>query len=234
MILRNTFFLLVTALLTMGLAEGDAEENNKAYIAVNDLMRQGVDKSSAMIITDRLRTELFKTDWFKVIERGQMKAILEEQDFQQGECASDACLIEAGQLLGVTHIITGSVGKIGQTFTINLRMIHIQTGEISYTDNTDCMCTIDEVLANSTKNIARKLSNFIQGKPIDEIPLKKAEKKEDKKETGKEDTKGGTSIWKTPWPYVGAGVILVGGGVVTLMLMEPEAEESKSGSITVK
>ena len=44
-----------------------------------------------------------------------MDDLLKEQGFQQtGSCDSDACIVQAGRILGVPGIIVGSVGRVGQ------------------------------------------------------------------------------------------------------------------------
>jgi TolB-like protein len=130
----------------------------KINIAVNELQSSGIESSAAMLISDRLRNELFNTSLFNVLERAEMEQILKEQGFQQSGCTSDACVVQAGQLLGVQLMIAGTVGKIGQTYTISVRAIDIQTGKIVHTANADCKCDIDDVLSKSTSLIAQKLT----------------------------------------------------------------------------
>ncbi len=138
---------------------------DKTNIAVTDLAGQGVDQSSTAIISDRLRTELFNTGTFKVIERQSMNDILKEQGFQQTGCTSDQCMVEIGQLLGVAQIVSGQVRKIGGMFTLNIRMIDVKTGEIVYTTSVDCRCAIEDVLTNSVPSIASKIAASA-GKPV--------------------------------------------------------------------
>ncbi|MBF0433628.1 MAG: hypothetical protein HQK83_20280, partial [Fibrobacteria bacterium] len=78
-----------------------AASSQKVFIAINNLERQNIDEGTSNVITDRLRTELFKTGSFTVLERDKMKEILEEQKFQVSGCISSECLVEIGQLLGV-------------------------------------------------------------------------------------------------------------------------------------
>ncbi|MCH8024071.1 MAG: PEGA domain-containing protein [Candidatus Marinimicrobia bacterium] len=84
----------------------------------------------AASLTDRLRSELVRTGRVTVVERGQMEQVLAEQDFQLSGCTSNDCAVEVGQLLGVTIMLAGSIGKVGSTFSIDLRTIDVQTGRI--------------------------------------------------------------------------------------------------------
>lgn len=92
-----------------------------------------------------------------------MQDILKEQGFQQSGCVSDACIVEVGQLLGVRYMVAGSIGKLGRTYTMSIRLIDVQTGEIFLTADTDCRCSIEEVLSNSTVDIAQRLCRGVGG-----------------------------------------------------------------------
>ncbi|SVD57340.1 uncharacterized protein METZ01_LOCUS410194, partial [marine metagenome] len=43
-------------------------------------------------------------------------------------CTSEECAVEVGQLLGVQNMIGGSIGRVGETFTLDVRMISVQSG----------------------------------------------------------------------------------------------------------
>ena len=152
-------------LFCFSMSAAGVSSQTKTNIAVSDLSGQSVDQASATIISDRLRTELFNTGIFKVLERQSMQDILKEQGFQQSGCTSDQCMVEIGQLLGVSRIISGTVGKLGGMFTLNIRMIDVKTGEIVYTTSVDCRCEIEDVLTKSVPSIAGKIATSV-GKPV--------------------------------------------------------------------
>ena len=84
----------------------------KKNIAVLQFDAENVSTSEAKILTNRLNDELFNFGKFTVIERAQIEPVLKEQGFQQSGCVSSECAVEAGKLLGVYQIVTGSIGKI--------------------------------------------------------------------------------------------------------------------------
>jgi TolB-like protein len=134
-------------------------EADKMNIAVNDLQGKGVSTAEAEVISDRLRSELVKTGVFRVMERGEMETILKEQGFQQsGMCDDAACLVEVGQLLGVRRMLAGTIGKIGSTYTLSARMIEVKTGEVVSVANADIRGSIDLVLTEATRKVARELA----------------------------------------------------------------------------
>lgn len=134
--------------------EDDYEKN----IAVFNLDARGVSDIEAKAITDRLRIELQKSGEYRLLERDMMNMILEEQSFQlSGACSEASCLVEVGQLLAVNKIAGGSVTKIGSLFTIEVRIIDVETGEIFKNVIEDYNGPIENVLIKTTKIIANKL-----------------------------------------------------------------------------
>lgn len=99
-------------------------------VAILDLEGRGISALEAATLTDRLRSEMVTIGAFVVVERGQMEMLLEEQGFQQTGCTSAECAVEVGKLLGVQKMITGSIGKLGELYTVDARMFDVQTGEI--------------------------------------------------------------------------------------------------------
>jgi formylglycine-generating enzyme required for sulfatase activity len=96
------------------------------------------------------------------MERQEMQNILKEQGFQQtGVCDEKNCIVETGKILGVTHMVAGSIGKLGSLYTCDVRLINIVTSEIQTTATSDCQCTIEMVLTSSIADLAEKLSKEI-------------------------------------------------------------------------
>ncbi len=134
-------------------------------IAVNDFEGKGLSQQESEVITEKIRTLLAKSPLFTVMSRGEMKAILEEQEFQQsGMCSEASCIAEVGQMIGVDRIVGGTIGKVGTMFSISMKMIDVRTSEILYSVTEECTCTKEEVLstysgklvANMEKEVKRK------------------------------------------------------------------------------
>ena len=134
------------------------EDQQKQSIALLDFEFKGISQEEAGIITDRFRAYLVNADKFKVMERSNMDKIFKEQGFQQTEyCNTSECEIKIGQLLSVDLIITGSVSRTGNLFSINATIIDVQTGLIIKNASDACNCPIEDVLYTSTKNVAYKI-----------------------------------------------------------------------------
>jgi TolB-like protein len=133
-------------------------EGARVNIAVVDLEAYGISDTEVQALTNRLRVELFQTGRFAVVERDQMRAIMEEQDFQQTGCTTNECLVEVGQLLNVQQIIAGSISKVGEVFSIEVRVIDVLTGEIVNAAIVDVMGAISDVLTEGIGRAAARLA----------------------------------------------------------------------------
>jgi hypothetical protein len=155
--MRHISALLVSLLLFI--VNGFSQDN--VQIAVLELAPVGVSNSESITLTDRLRNELVQTGAFTILEREKMTEILKEQGFQLSGCTTSECAVEAGQLLNVQQICTGSIGKIGDLYTIAVRLIDVETGEILKTVSEDCRGSVEYLLTTSVHNVALKLAGKI-------------------------------------------------------------------------
>ena len=103
---------------------------SKPNIAVLDLKPINIQKNESIILSEVLRSKLYNSNAFRLMNRKDMKDIMGEQIFQNsGLCDDTGCLIEIGNLLKVNYLVSGSVGKIDSTYSITIKMINIETSE---------------------------------------------------------------------------------------------------------
>ena len=214
--MRQQYFIitiLLTACFTnteVSTSQALTPETQKDNIAVMDLeARGGISETEILSISDRLRGELINTDKYVVIERSQMDYILKEQGFQQsGACSEASCIVEVGQLLAVHKMLGGSIGKVGQVFSINIKIIDVATGKIERQISDDIKCTKEDLLSVHMKNFAKRVA----GLKVAKTPLYKK------------------------W-YFWAPVAVVTGGAAYLLTAKKEDGEAeqpeKTGGITV-
>jgi len=103
--------------------------SSKPTIAILDFEGRGVSPQEVQTLSERMRTEIGNTNAVRLIERKAVDKIMEEQGFQQSGCTTDECASEVGQLLGVQYMISGAIGLMGETFTIDAKMFTVETGE---------------------------------------------------------------------------------------------------------
>ena len=98
-------------------------------MAILDFEGQDVSDAEVQTLSERMRTEIGNTNAVRLIERKAVEKIMQEQGLQQSGCTTDECAAEVGQLLGVQFMISGSIGKMGDSYTIDCKMYSVETGE---------------------------------------------------------------------------------------------------------
>lgn len=133
-------------------------------LAVSDLVPRGMTKDEADIITDRLRQEILGTGAFRVMERSMMDEIIKEQSFQKsGNCNTSDCQVQMGRLLGVDRVIVGSTGKLGGLYSVSIRMLNVETGEIELSLSQDHQGAIEGLVQGPLQQLARSLASHKSG-----------------------------------------------------------------------
>ena len=126
-------------------------------MAVWDFDAKNITKSEVEILTDRLTTKIAEIGKYTVIERARIQEVLEEQGFQQSGLCGTECVVEVGNMLGVKIVVTGSIGKLGELYTIDARSISVESGKIINQASQDWEGKISGVLTDVIPVIAQKL-----------------------------------------------------------------------------
>lgn len=102
--------------------------------------------------SDILTTEMVKTGKFKMMERENLRSVLEEQNLGKSGRIDPATAARIGKIIGVEYIITGAVteygqsraggggggvniGKKGYHATVDIRIVDAETSEIVFADS---------------------------------------------------------------------------------------------------
>ena len=121
-------------------------------VAILDFEARGINSLEAATLTDRFTSEMAKTGAVRLVERNMVDEILTEQGFQQSGCTSSECAAEVGALLGVQNMVSGSFGKLGNSYTIDAKMFSVETGATirtvskTYKGPVDNLLTVIEVV----------------------------------------------------------------------------------------
>lgn len=197
---KNLVILVFLLSLVVSINAQDAKTNMKKTVAVLDFTSSGgVPVEEMKSLTNRFRGILVQTNAFNVIERDQMAQLLKEQDFTLTDmCNTNECAVQVGQMLGAEQMISGSVGKVGKVFTIDLKLIDVSTGKILQTQSKNYRGDSEGLLV-IMKIIAKQFAGL----------------KVDKKELDELETISQPKSSKWPWILVGAAAI--GGGAYVLL-----------------
>jgi len=147
--MKERFLLATVVILCFFAAAGaQTQQPEKLRIAILDFANTGgLSQQETVTLGNRLRSMLVKTNAFVVLERGQMDDILDEQGFQQTGCTTTECAVEMGRMLNVQKMISGTIGKLGATYTIDLSLIDVETAQIERSFFRDYKGEIDGLLS---------------------------------------------------------------------------------------
>jgi len=134
----------------------------KVGLATMDLKPQGVEPALARNLTDLLTEKVRELGMFQVTSTDDIRDMIKfQEDRRLSGCESDvACLVEIGGALGVEYMIAGTVGKLGETYLLHLRLIHITKAKVLGSASLDTETLGAEVidkLARAVRQLTRTL-----------------------------------------------------------------------------
>ena len=132
-----------------------------------------------------------------------MDKIFEQFEIQNTGCTDVSCAIELGKMLNVERIIIGSVGLVGETYSIQARIVDIETAEIVSSSNYVFTGQRDNLLKEGIPKI------------VNELMYGKEQKKSRKK------------------LYIITGAVIVGGVIAVTMAGDDGSSGGSDGTIGV-
>ena len=108
-------------------------QDARPTVAILDFEGQGISEQEVQTLSERMRSEIGATNAVRLIERKAIENIMAEQGLAQSGCVTDECAAEVGQLLGVQFMVNGSIGKLGDKYTIDAKMFSVESGAIERT-----------------------------------------------------------------------------------------------------
>lgn len=104
-----------------------AEDPAARTIAVLDIQGTGVDPALLPTLSEILTVEVDMLGMYRVIGGRDIQAMLGfEQQKEVLGCTDATCLAEIGGALGVERILASHIGKVGDTFVVNIKLINIR------------------------------------------------------------------------------------------------------------
>lgn len=121
--------------------------------------RAGINRDEASLLTDRFAIEFDKLGKYTLVNRSKTTEILELQNFSRSEnCVASECAVEAGRLLGVRFMVYGSLGKLGQMYTLNTYLVDVESGATIASATSDHRGDIEELLTDVMPENAARLA----------------------------------------------------------------------------
>jgi TolB-like protein len=185
-------------------------QKKKLNVAVLEFeARGGVSKEDAASLSDAFQGQIIETNEFIVVDRNRIKAILQEQGFQQSEACSEVeCMVDVGRILKVEKMFSGTIGKVGKIYTVNIQLIDISTAQIVQNKSRRHDGAIEELLTDVIPELAAEMAKVLTGNEV---------------QVSSGTTNSGSSTW-----YWYAGGAVVAGGAAILLLSKKNGESNTS------
>lgn len=139
------FFCILLSILLIFIEYSYVQNVRKTILAIIPLKAIGISDDDAIQITQFLYEGLFKTGKFELIDYNQVNKKLEESQYLKSETLSVEKAVSIGKQLAVDKVIIGSVGKLGNSFIIQIRYIDVASGKLEIPDSIQADCKPSEL-----------------------------------------------------------------------------------------
>ena len=130
----------------------------RKVVALTDFAVNGVDMSLAENLHRYLQTALFRTNHFTLANRRELKKVMEEYLLREaGFCDETSCYSQIGQAVGADYLLTGNIGKVGQTYQITIKLINVATVTDDFVDTRLCRGCAEEGLFDEIESLVNHI-----------------------------------------------------------------------------
>ncbi len=135
----------------------------KQRLAVLELKAQGASPELAQTLSQVVAEQAGKTPGFDAISQSEISTMLNVQKQKQMlGCADESCLAEIGGALGAKLVLNGTLGKLGDSYSLSLQLLDTHKGKIQARESRTVHGSLDALVA-----AAKDLTNrVLTGKPL--------------------------------------------------------------------
>ncbi|MEW5855532.1 MAG: hypothetical protein AB2A00_42555 [Myxococcota bacterium] len=154
--------LLLVAWDARGQAPAAAPVVERAMAVLPLEAKTGVNPDAAEFLTETVVVELRRTGlWQRVVTPRDMISMLSTLEQKQlVRCAQDECTlvdVEIAGALGVSHMLVGTVGKLGGTYLLALKVLDLKTGLAAASVTQRVRGETEEALADAVPVVVAEL-----------------------------------------------------------------------------
>lgn len=156
--MKSKLLLIKSLVLVLIIGFGPQDIEAQERLAVFDFnVTSGMTDETAVTLTNRFRNAMAQEGQFTMVERSAIEQVLQEQRFSVSDIADPDNAPELGRLLTARKLIVGDIGKVGQTYSIFVRLIDAQTGSIERSETLEYRGPQDGLLSELDV-LAQKIS----------------------------------------------------------------------------
>ena len=130
--MRRYFVALGVGLALAGMvsAEGTAPRQRVAVLGFKNLRGDKETDWVGAATAETLITKLTGVKALLIVEREQVKKVIQEQDFQQTDITNPETAVKAGRVFGAQSVVIGSFAVGGGRVLLNARIVDVETSEV--------------------------------------------------------------------------------------------------------
>ncbi|MFH1824974.1 MAG: CsgG/HfaB family protein [Candidatus Firestonebacteria bacterium] len=135
----------------------DSEKENLAVITFESEL-EVIDKDA---LTKTFENYLIKSKRFNVIERNNLKNILNEQKLQLTGLTNPEDAVKVGQILNAKKILFGEIGKYEEKYVFGIRIVDVETSKVIYS-NEENIDNLDDFADSIIETVNKITKHFLR------------------------------------------------------------------------
>jgi len=129
--MKTLLYVFVSLFIfTMGYSQN--QNNKRKSLAVLNIDCQNINMTPEQM-GNLVRIEIDKLDSFEVMDRYDVKYLIDKHKLNIGNCYGKICLVEVGETINSEKLLTGSVELLGENIVVTLRLIDVKSSAIEKT-----------------------------------------------------------------------------------------------------
>ncbi len=121
----------------------------KEYVAILDFEVEGeIMKGLHRAVADKVREALLSTRKYIIVDRGNIRIIMDELAFGQTGHCDESCAVEVGRALSAHLIITGRITRLGPNeCQVSGQMTDVERTDVVRSASESCSCEATDIIA---------------------------------------------------------------------------------------
>ena len=123
--------LLATLLPSLAFAAPSATPARKKLLVMPSKGEQGLSTGAVALLDEILMSEVSKDPRYDVVGVSEVAKLMQVEVMkQQAGCDQDSCMAELGGALGAEYMVTSTLGRLGESFIVTVKMFHVPTARV--------------------------------------------------------------------------------------------------------
>jgi len=117
-------------LILGGVVAVTAQDQPRETVAILDFSTSGdIDEAEMRVFVDFMTSHIFATGRYRVVDRMQRDTLLDEIEFSVSDISDEEKRLAIGRQLSADRLIVGSLGRIGDRYLMNMKLVDVMSGE---------------------------------------------------------------------------------------------------------